>query len=251
MRVVINTKLADRNRSIATYLFIATFVLLIGGFIFINQSLFTGETSIDSVTLLLQVLILPIAFVLTIISIRMTNLWARRPRPEDVILEGLKGLSKKSVLYHYYHFPTRHLLISPQGVFAIVTRWHEGNYSVSNDVWRTKANPLSRTLSSLRMDGIGNPSLEAKRAAEHAQKLLAEYAPNMVVQPLVVFISPKAQVEVSEEGVSIAFADGKQKPSLKDFMRDVARSSDGTGRNKVNLPLTDEQLASFERKTVK
>ncbi len=77
---------------------------------------------------LVQTAILPIAFITTIVSVRMTNLWVRQPRPEVVIREGLKGLSNKSVLYSYYHFPARHVLICPQGVFAMVTRFQDGRY---------------------------------------------------------------------------------------------------------------------------
>jgi hypothetical protein len=76
MRVVMNKKLAERNRRIATYFFLATLVLLIGGFIFVNYSLFTGEIATTLITLL-QCLILPVAFLLTIFSVRMTNIWAR------------------------------------------------------------------------------------------------------------------------------------------------------------------------------
>ena len=125
MRVVINTKLAERLRQIATYLFLGTMVVLVGGFIFVNYSLFTGNLP-GPLIVLLQLLLIPVAFILTIVSVRLTNTWARRPYPEDVLKEALKGVSKKSIIYHYYHFPAAHVLIAPQGVFAITTRWHNG-----------------------------------------------------------------------------------------------------------------------------
>jgi hypothetical protein len=254
MRIVTNTKLATRNRSIATYLFVATFIVLIGGFFFVNQSLFTQEdtATINPTTLLLQVLVLPIAFIMTVISIRMTNLWARQPRPEVVLAESLKGLGKKSVLYNYHHIPTRHLLICPRGVFAIVTRWHEGRYSVENDMWRTQANAISRALSALRRDNVGNPSQEAIQAAEHAQKLLAKYAPDVKVQPLVFFLSPRAEVTVDEASVQVTFAEGsKQKPTLKDYLREIARTAEQSSRKTTStMPLSDEAIAAFERDTL-
>ena len=80
MRVINNTKLAKRNRQIASYLFIVTMLVLVGSFFLVNQSLFTGSAE-TSLILLLQGLSLPVAFILTIISVRMTNLWAREPRP--------------------------------------------------------------------------------------------------------------------------------------------------------------------------
>ncbi|MGB1288493.1 MAG: hypothetical protein ACPG7F_18305, partial [Aggregatilineales bacterium] len=138
MRVVTNRKLVKRNRQLATYLFLGTFVALVGGFIFINISFFNEDIAADDASLLLlQSLILPVAFILTLFSVRMTNLWARQPYPEKAIEEGLKGLSKKSILYNYYHIPARHVLICPQGVFAIVTRWHNGSYTAEGTKWKS------------------------------------------------------------------------------------------------------------------
>ena len=128
MRVVTNKKLARRNKKITNYLFFGTFGALILGFVLINASLFTGAVP-DSLTLIAQSAVLPVLLVLTVLSVRMTNMWARVPRPENAIEEGLKGLSNKSILYNYYHFPARHVLICPQGVFAIVTRWHDQEFT--------------------------------------------------------------------------------------------------------------------------
>ena len=114
MRLKTNKKLARRNRQITNYLFFGTFGALILGFVIINASLFTTDVP-DTLTLIAQSAILPVAFVLTVVSVRMTNLWARRPRPEDAIAGGLKGMSNKSVLYNYYHFPARHVLILSAG----------------------------------------------------------------------------------------------------------------------------------------
>lgn len=249
MRLETNTKLAARNKSVANYLFFATLLVLIGGFFFVNSSLFTGER-LNPLLLLLQAAVLPIAFILTLVSIRMTNLWARPPRPEKALPEALKSLSKKSVMYNYYHLPVRHLLISPQGVFAIVTRWHDGRYSVVGDKWRTLANPISRLLAALRMDGVGNPTQEANKAAEAATAMLQPYAPGITVQPLIVFLNSRAQITLDNPTVPVLFTDPKAKPNLKDYMRDAYISMRGDVQTKTTLPLTDEQLASFEKATL-
>ncbi|MEL6527748.1 MAG: hypothetical protein AAFQ07_18775, partial [Chloroflexota bacterium] len=146
MRIVTNRKLVNRNRSIATWLFLGTLGLLIGGFVFINYTFFTGEGPADWV-FLLQALAIPVAFVLTIFSVRMTNNWAREPHPEKALPDGLKSVSKKSILYNYFHFPARHVLIAPQGVYAIVTRWHDDEFTVDGDEWKTHKGSISRFLS--------------------------------------------------------------------------------------------------------
>lgn len=252
MRVVTNKKLARRNRQITNYLFFGTFGVLILGFIFINSSLFTGEAP-DTLGILLQTLILPVAFILTIVSVRMTNLWARVPRPENAIEDGLKGLSNKSVLYSYYHFPARHVLICPQGVFAITTRWHNNEFTIKDGKFSSHRNPISKFFSAIRFDGIGKPFQEAGFAKKHVESVLKDIAPDVEVKPLIVFIDPEATLHIEDNSVPVLFADTKSKPNLKDYMRDVKRQmADGSdAKNTTTMPLTDEQIEAFEAATIK
>lgn len=252
MRVVTNQKLVDRNRRIATWLFLATLVVLVGGFILINYSVFTGSAP-PGVIIILQALLLPVALALTLVSVRMTNHWARKPYPEEVFDESVKGLSRKSILYHYYHFPARHVLIAPQGVFAIVTRWHDGKFSVDDeDQWKTHKNAFLRVFSLMRMDGIGNPTDEARQAAEHVQEQLAEIAPDVEVQPLILFINSNADLEIGDVSVPVLYADDKVKPNLTDHLRSLNKQTDSKnkGNQKATLPLTDEQIEAFEARTI-
>lgn len=250
MRIVTHTKLAERNRQWANYLFICTFLLLIGGFVFVNIGLFTGQEP-DGTLLILQALVLPFALIMTLISIRMTNLWARPPRPEVVIEHNLKGLNKKSTLYHYYHIPARHLLICPQGIFVIVTRWHDGAFRVKGDKWQSKANPFSRFFSSLRMDGIGDPTREAQQAAQHAQQLIAPHAPDVTVQPLVLMLSGRVTIiEEEPSTIPILFANDEAGQTLQGYLRALIAKAPVEAVKKVKMPLNDEQLAAFETATI-
>ncbi|MEP7292454.1 MAG: nuclease-related domain-containing protein [Chloroflexota bacterium] len=243
MRVETNEKLARRNRKIAQYLFFATFGILILGFIFINQQARTLTEDNVALVTLLQTAMLPVAFITTIISVRMTNLWVRQPRPEVVIPEGLKGIGNKSVLYNYYHLPARHVLIAPQGVFAIVTRFQDGRFNVEGDRWSTNKSLLSRIFSIFRFDSIGNPTADAQRAAAHVKKLLEPIASNVEVHPMIVFTSPRAEVTATSSTVPIVFPTGKKVLPIKDALREVAKDS--------RMPLTPEQIQAFEQATVR
>jgi hypothetical protein len=252
MRNVLNKKRVKRNRRLATITFLLTFAVLVGGFIVINLPLFT-DTPATGLFVLLQALLLPVAFILTITSVRLTNHWARQPYPNEAINEGLKGLSKKSVIYHYYHSPTEHLLIAPQGIFAIVTRWHSGEHTNEGSNWKTKRSFLGRFASLIRMDGIGNPTLDAQRAAEHAQKVLQKAVPDAEIEvtPLIVFIDPKAELEIEDPDVAVLYADDKSEPSLSEYMRELNRQQKEDMQQKARLPLNDEQIAAFEAQTVR
>lgn len=242
MRVETNEKLAQRNRKLAQYLFFATFGVLILGMLFVNQQAANiSEDNILAISLL-QVLVLPLAFITTIISVRMTNLWVRQPRPEVVIREGLKGIGNKSVLYNYYHFPARHVLIAPQGVFAIVTRFQDGHFTVDGDKWVTHKSALSRVLSIFRFDNIGNPTTDALKAAAHVKAQLQPIAPNVEVHPVVVFVSPRAELTLNNPTVPVVYADGKKPPILKNLLRDMGKGE--------RMSLTPEQIQAFEQATL-
>ena len=253
MRIVTNKKLARRNRKLTNYLFFGTFGGLILGFIVINASLLTDETP-DTLTLIAQSAVLPIAFILTIVSVRMTNLWARVPRPENAIEAGLKGLSNKSVLYNYHHLPVRHVLICPQGVFAIVTRWHDQAFTFRDGKFRSRRNIVSKLFSAIRFDGVGKPLRDAEFARHHIQRKIDDIADDVEVRPLVVFVDPSAHIDFDDEpSIPVLYADPKKSPNLKDYMRDAKRlmSADGgDAKNASLMPLDDSQIKAFEKATV-
>lgn len=255
MRVVTNAKLARRNKKITNYLFFGTFGALILGFVLINASLFTGDMP-DNLTLAAQSAVLPALLILTVISVRMTNMWARAPRPENAIRDGLKGLSNKSVLYNYYHFPARHVLICPQGVYAIATRWHDQAFTFKDGKFKSRRNLISKFFSLIRFDGVGKPLRDAEFARERVQRAIDEIAPEVQVRALVVFVDPAAEVAFeSEPATPVLYADPKKSPNLKEYMRDAKRrlndgAGEGKARNASLMPLSDEQIEAFEEATL-
>lgn len=255
MRVVTNKKLARRNKKITNYLFFGTFGALILGFVLINASIFTGDVP-GNLTLIAQSAVLPVLLILTVISVRMTNMWARAPRPEAAIENGLKGLSNKSILYNYYHFPARHVLICPQGVFAIATRWHDQAFTFRDGKFYSRRNIISKFFSLIRFDGVGKPLRDAEFARVHVQRAIDEIDPEIRVQPLVVFVDPTSEVFFeSEPETPVLYADPKKSPNLKEYMRDAKRQlddavGDSKKKNASMMPLSDEQIDAFEEATI-
>jgi len=248
MRVETNRKLVRRNRRIAQYLFFFSLAVLIGGFIVANQPVVNREDPNFTLALLLPSLVLPVGFISTLVSVRMTNLWVRQPRPEQAIQEALKGINKKSVLYNYYHFPARHVLIAPQGVFAMITRFQDGRYQVKGDKWQTYGGLFSAFGRFFRRDDIGNPTEEAMRAADHVKRFFEPFAPDIEVQPLILFVDPRARLEINDPVLPVLYTDDKQKPNLKDYMRDLAqqqkqKSSNDQSRKKGKARSSDSGYA--------
>lgn len=239
MRIETNVKLVKRNKQIAQYLFFFSFGVLVVGFIVTNQRPVDVTSSTANLALLLSSLVLPVGLVSTLISVRMTNLWVRQPRPENVIREGLKGLSNKSVLYNYFHIPARHVLICPQGVFAIVTRFQDGRYAVQGDQWQTFGGVLNSLLRFIRRDSISNPSRDASEAAAYVKALFQKASIEVEVQPLIIFTDPRVQLNIENPLIPVLYGDTKRKPNLKDYLRDIKK--DG------QPPLTPAQIEAFEK----
>lgn len=268
MRIVTNQKLVKRNSRIAQYLFFFSLGILFLGFFFTNQQLFgikADSPDTEQLLLWLPSLVLPIGLISTLFSVRMTNLWVRRPRPEDALSENLKGLSNKSVLYNYYHFPARHVLICPQGVFAIITRFQDGKFSIDGEKWRSHKSGINRFFSLFRLDGIGDPYAEAQRAVNRVQQKLAPIAPDVEVKPLIIFVDPRARLDIHDPLVPILYADDKSEPNLKDYLRDLRgdappetpeKGKKGQPKKKKDntsavFPLTNDQIDAFEAATLK
>lgn len=226
MRVVTNWKLVRRNRRLANILFFFSMAVLIGGFIIANTQL-TNTTNPDNLSLVLALIlpwvVLPVGFISTLVSVRMTNLWMRRPRPEDAIQEGLKGISKRSVLYNYFHFPARHVLVTPHAVFAMVTRYQDGYFEVDGDRWKVPGGVFRFISRIFRRDDVGNPTEDALRAAAHVKNLIAQVAPSTEVQPLIIFVDPRARLSITNPTVPVLYADGKREPNLRDYIRERTR----------------------------
>jgi hypothetical protein len=245
MRIETNDALVKRNRRIAQYLFFVTLGALILGFVLVNGQAFFGdidEQTAVTLSFALPLIVLPVAFVFTVFSIRMTNLWLRVPRPEKALEENLKGIGKQAVLYNYFHFPARHVLITPAGVFALTTRYQNGRFSVTGDKWRAQRNPLSHVLTLLRMDGILDPSADAKLGAEKVDALLADINPDVPVYPVVLFSDPRAEVIQDNPSVVVLYISNKRFPNLKDFVKEQPKSPHA---------LTPEQIKRFEDKFLK
>lgn len=223
MRVVTNEALIKQNRSRATRLFFVSLAILIAGFFAANGQLL-GLIPVDAIDPAIYVLVMPLVllfgFITTLASVRMTNLWIRIPRPEQAIPDGLKGITNRAVLYNYLHMPVRHVLVTPQGIFPLVTRFQDGRFSVNGDKWRSYKGPIGTIFTFLRLDGIGSPNLEAEQAQKYISYLVEDWDENIPVQPIIVFVDSRAKLEIEDPTVPVVYADPKQTPNLKTYVRE-------------------------------
>jgi hypothetical protein len=253
MRIRTNVRVIKRNRQIAQYSFFVSMGVWLASLTITFLPAFTDRDPQQLGLLdLVATIVLPFALGLALFAVYMTNLWIREPRPEQVIRDGLKGMNKKSMLYHYHHSPAKHVLIAQQGVFVMIVRWQRGTLVVRDGRWTYRRSLLSSIPAIFRLDSLGRPFAEAERATEYLQSLLEPIAPDVKVQPIIVITDPRAVFEIPEDeehDIPVLYANEKNasgeklKPNLTDYMRKIKGDS-------KDLPLTEDQIKAFEEATL-
>jgi hypothetical protein len=231
MRVVTNDKRIERNKRNAQLLFLVSIAGVFG-------SLFIGRQVTEaSAAFAFQCVMMITLLTLVVTSVRMTNRWVRQPYPWEVIKDSLKGIGSDNVLYNYM-LPADHVLISPNGIFAMTTRFQERPQKLVDDTWKTRF----EILTFMRQEQLGNPTKDAKLKAVQTEAFLRELLndPSIQVNPVIVFTHPQANVEI--EGtptVPVVFADpDRKKGGLKDFFRGLKSTQYPT--------LSKEQIAELD-----
>jgi hypothetical protein len=156
-------------------------------------------------------LLLVLGFAIATTGIYFANRWVRKPRPEDVLDQALKGLDDRHRLYHYYlpHGPS-HLLLGPTGVVVLETRSGDGYFELREGRWRQKIT-LGKALRFFVEEPLGDPIAEARQRVEQVEAALAarvEGGAQVPVTPVVVFTHPAAVLQA--KGASLPVCQPKQ-----------------------------------------
>ncbi|MCD4686737.1 MAG: hypothetical protein K8S97_12445 [Anaerolineae bacterium] len=214
MRVVINEAQVKRNRQISHILFLVSLAGMGISFFY------TWTSSSNSSANNIGCMVLPILMLLTLTSVRMANTWIREPRPSDVLGDALKGLGQKHTIFHYL-LPAPHVLVGPEGVFAITIVWQEGEYRVKEKKWFGDDGLSRKLLGYMRQDLIGNPFNDALFSTQQVQRFVDKIAPDkgIEVQPVIVLIHPNIDVEIEDPLFPVLYAEKKKSPSLPNFLK--------------------------------
>jgi hypothetical protein len=137
--------------------------------------------------------------------------WGRSPRPDEVLAEGMKGFDDR---FHFYAWslPTPYVLLSPQGIYTLTTRDQAGQVSVTGSTWKSKLS-LGRLLAIFGQEGLGNPTMDAQAQAAKLGAWIKGKLPDLSVevQPVVVFIDPRVQLEIDAPTVPVLDQKGIKK----------------------------------------
>jgi hypothetical protein len=218
MNIAIDEKLVNRNRRIAQIASISGLVILIGGMAISFQRQDMINVSFAS---------LVIGFILSQIGIYFTNRWGRRPRPDELLNQALKGLDSKYTIYHY-QTPVPHLLVGPAGLWILMPRNQRGTISLKKGRWQnTGGGFIQAYLKLFGQESLGRPDIEMQNDIERLRKYLEKKMPEGSIVPdiraALVFTNDQVDLQIGEDETPPAPT--FQLNKLKEFIRKTAKTS--------------------------
>jgi len=159
MKISNNTKLINRNKKISQYvLFLSLAILVIG--------LIWSLTSSTVLSPQFSYLVLIPAYLLVQVSIFLANRWGRSPRPDEILINSLKGLPDQYTLYNY-NAGVPHLLVGPAGLWIIKPYYHSGEitYDSAKGKFLQKGGPffISKLFAQESLPDLIHESKQMKR----------------------------------------------------------------------------------------
>ncbi len=188
--------------------------------------------------LYISLLALFLGFVLSQVGIYYTNRWGRKPRPDELLDQALKGLDSSYCLFHFCT-PVAHLLVGPAGIWNLVPKTQHGRITYEKSRWRQKGGGfLQSYLRLFAQEGIGRPDLEIDTDIDRLQKFFTKQFPSLAIPKIetaLVFFHPEVDIQADDAPVPTLF--GKK---LKEYIRKVAKSN----------PISQEIVVAIQEKLI-
>jgi hypothetical protein len=222
MKIVTNESLVRRNARVAQASMLVGLLVLAGG-MFISFRMPERFS--------LSLLALMVGFVLSQIGIYFSNRYGRRPRPDELLNQALKGLDSKYTLYHYQK-PVSHLLVGPAGVWILMPRYQRGTITYNKGRWHQRGGNLYMKI--FAQEGLGRPDLEVAAEVGSVKEFIArQFDDEEKIPPVnaaLVFTNPKVEVNIPED--ENPPAETVEIVKLKDLIRRKAKEK-GLSPSKV------------------
>lgn len=157
-------------------------------------------------------------FILFNMGMQQVGKWTRNPRNDQILDHQMKALSDKVTLVHYPPIAkhrVEHVVVHPGGVVVLTAREIDGHIKQTGPRWRKKGG-MFRRLFSFSGPQLGNPSFETDTAVASVEKFLEDQQLEVDVEGAVVFVHPKAELEIEEPDYPVLHGD-----EVADFITDL------------------------------
>lgn len=191
MKVIRDEARIRRLKKISQYASLIGLLVLVGGLVlgFIDPERY----------LILQVIALPLGWLLSQVGLYLAHRYLREPRPDQVLDEAIRKVAHKGRMYHYL-LPAPHVLLMPTGPIAFVTKYQKGDISVEDDDWNQEGVSLLRKLFS--QEALGNPTRDAENAVKGLAGYINKHAPEVEEVPIgtIIVFTAKNSGELDLDG---------------------------------------------------
>ena len=212
MKIIKNEKLIKRNGTIGNWTSLGALVVLgLGMYISLTRT----ELMVYALVALLA------GFTLTQVGMYMGNRYGRRPRPDEKLDAGLKGLPGDYTIYHY-QTPASHLLVGPAGMWLLMPYHQRGHVVFRKNRWQMKGGGfLQSYMRIFGQESLGRPDIEIDNETTRLKRLLAKQMEESEIpdiKPLIVFTDD--QIEIEADDAPVPTMKLKQ---IKDYLRQRAK----------------------------
>jgi len=233
MKLSINNKLIDRNKKIAQTTLYISLALLTIGFIW------TLRNTEPSKSLIGYLILIP-AFLLVQISIYMANRWGKSPRPDEIVVQSLKGLDNTYTLYNYTT-DVPHLLVGPIGIWIINPYQHEGEISYNFEKKRYQQKGGAKFFSRyFAQEGLPNISKDVASLIKNINKYFEENSIPFDKEPEIVnlFYSDNVILNISN-APEINLKSNKIKGFIRNYVKKSKMPSEKVEIIRSKLPKSE------------
>ena len=215
MKIIRNERIIKRNNRIAG-------IGVLGGLASVVASIIISMRYQDLIGWSYAILF--IGFVFLQFGLYFMNRYGRRPRPDELLDLGLKGLDDRYTIYHY-NSPVPHLLIGPAGVWILLPYFQNGKITFEKNRFRLRGGGfLAGYMRIFGQEGIGRPDLDSATEADAMLKFFKKYLPEMdlpEINKLMVMTSDRIDIDVENPSIPIVYA-----KKIKDFIRKSAKKKE-------------------------
>ncbi len=233
MNINRNDPLIKRNARIGQVTMFVALAVLAGGMFVSFQ--YPEQANWSFLALLL-------GFVLSQVGIYYSNRYSRKPRPDELIDQALKGMDKKYALYHYLT-PATHLLVGPSGLWVLLPYYQRGTITFSKGRWRQQGGGLLyQYLKLFAQEGLGRPDMDVANQTNALKSYLQKRLPEESlpeIQAALVFTNPKAQIAIPEDETPPA-----ETVLLKDLKELIRKSGKSKTISQDKVKLIQDALLS-------
>jgi len=142
-----------------------------------------------------------LGFILTQVGLYFGNRWGRKPRPDELLDAGLKGLDDRYTIYHYKS-PVAHLLVGPAGIWILLPYQQAGIITYEKGRWKQKGGGfLQAYMRVFAQEGLGRPDLDIISDLDAMKKFFTKFLPDMDpvdIQTALVMTNDKAVIEIED-----------------------------------------------------